>query len=240
MTHTRKLQIHDLIATHRPSTVPGARAFQLGPLDCAFSSDKLNALIGRNGAGKTTLLKSIVGIQPRQSGTLLLDDRALSPHDIAWLPQGAFTPAWYTVTEVLLFGRYPLHRGFPGRSDQLAIERALADLGISEFAGRALASLSSGELQKIHIARALAAEARVLLFDEPTANLDVAAAREVMKLLRDLTSRTHCIIIFASHDLALIEDFATQVSGIRGGQLAATWCDDDVRHESLVEFFTLS
>lgn len=218
-------------------TAHGTRGFHLGPIDAKFTRGKISALIGRNGAGKTTLLRAIAGLTGSTSDAITLSGRALDRKNTAWIPHGAATPSPFTVNDILIFGRYPIHHGYPSKADQQAVALALQSMNLTALRDRRLSTLSSGELQKAHIARALALTTDVLLFDEPTANLDVAAAREVMQLLQDLARKTSCVIIFSSHDLSLIEDFADDVVGIQNGKVAATWNKDQINHRDLVSFF---
>ncbi len=215
----------------------GRGPFALGPLTYNFAPGKMHALIGRNGAGKTTLLRCLAGLEKSCTGTVTLGDATLSPTKVAWAPARPHVASMFTVHEVLMFGRYPRHLGHPTRDDHTAVTELLERMQCRHLAERRLANLSSGELQKILIARALVMPAPVYLFDEPTTSLDVSAAREIMKILQNLAQIDQAVVIFTSHDLALVEDFADQVLGLAAGTITKTWSRPEFTHSELARFF---
>ncbi len=170
------------------------------------------ALIGPNGAGKTTLLRLASGTLAAASGTILLGDHnpAKMPHRqrsrlVALVPQQLDIPFDFSVQEIVEQGRTPylgLLRG-PLREDRLAVDRALDLTDTIHLRHRIFNELSGGERQRVKIALGLAQEAKLLLLDEPTQNLDIGRQAELIQLLHRL--RGEGITIFASiHDLHLV------------------------------------
>jgi iron complex transport system ATP-binding protein len=186
-------------------------------------------LIGPNGAGKTTLLRAVNGLVP-YSGVILLQGRSVASsrrrelaRRVALLPQTPQTPPELTVSEYVLLGRTPYigYLSSEGRADHAAAARALERLGLRRFAGRLLASLSGGELQRVVLARALAQEAQILLLDEPTSALDLGRQQQVLELVDELRRETGLTVISAMHDLTLAGQYADRVLLLDAGRAVA-------------------
>ncbi len=168
---------------------------------------ELVALVGPNGAGKSTLLRALAGLLP---GTPKQD-----PCRVAWLPQGARCAWGLTVAEVTALGRIP-----HGDADPAPVERALAACGLMALRDHRIDRLSGGQARRAMLARVLAGEPAVLLLDEPTADLDPAAAHEVMALLRVRAKHGACVVVVL-HDLALALHHATRMVVLAEGRITA-------------------
>ena len=138
---------------------------------------QLVAVLGPNGAGKSTLFRCILGFLPRYRGEIALcghDLRFLDRRSLArlaaYIPQSSAPVYNYTVRDTVLMGADPFHA--PGPSQQETADRVLETLGIRDLADRGINEISGGERQLALIARAMAQQAKILLMDEPTANLD--------------------------------------------------------------------
>lgn len=167
------------------------------------------ALLGPNGAGKSTLLKALAGLLPYE-GRIAIGDAdvaALSPHKrakrVSYVPQRSLLRSALSVEEVVALGRYVHGSRFGGMSknDKRAIDHALETAHAAGLRDRIFTQLSVGEQQRVLLARALASDAPILLFDEPTAALDVGEAMAVLRLIRTLAARQHTLIVVL-HDLA--------------------------------------
>ena len=181
--------------------------------DVSFSvaPGELVALCGPNGAGKSTLLRLLLGLHAPSSGGVTLAGTpvaALSRRQIArqaaLLPQDAPADVPLSVREAVALGRLPhLGRLRPETAaDAAAVARALAATDTTALAERPIAELSGGERHRVHLARALAQEAPLLLLDEPIAGLDVAHQLAAMDLLRTTVDAGRAVVV-ALHDLAL-------------------------------------
>ena len=168
---------------------------------------ELVALVGPNGAGKSTLLRALAGLLPGAPGQ--------DPRRVAWLPQGARCAWGLTVAEVAALGRIP-----HGDADPAPVERALAACGLVALRDHRIDRLSGGQARRAMLARVLAGEPLVLLLDEPTADLDPAAAHEVMALLRALAAQGACVVVVL-HDLALALHHATRMVVLAEGRITA-------------------
>lgn len=186
-------------------------------------------LIGPNGAGKTTLLRAGVGLIRPDDGSIRLDgqDPACMPplqraRQVAYLAQSR-PLAWpMRVAAVVALGRFSYGAGLGplGTADAAAVARALAACDLTALADRPTDSLSGGELARVHIARALASEAPILLADEPTAALDPRHGFEVMTVLRNsaLAGRT---VLVTVHDLSLAARFCDRLVLLAQGAVMA-------------------
>jgi iron complex transport system ATP-binding protein len=188
---------------------------------------KLVALLGPNGAGKTSLLRLALGLLPAASGTSEIDGsdiRRMSASDrarsIAYLPQTR-PLAWPTrVRDVVALGRFA-HGGPLGRlhgEDAAAVERALTACDLAHLADRNVDTLSGGELARVHLARALATEAPLIIADEPAAALDPLHQHQVMALLKQAAERGGGVLVVL-HDLALAARYADRLIWMLDGQI---------------------
>jgi zinc transport system ATP-binding protein len=172
----------------------------LEAVDFDIAPGEFAAVIGPNGAGKTTLLKLMLGLLEPGRG-------------IGYLPQylkldDAFP---VTVRDVVMMGRLGYgHRFGPFRpSDRLAADRALREVNCHDLQGRPLAELSSGQRQRVLIARALAGEPDLLLFDEPTTSLDPEVQGELYELLYELNKNKTIVVV--SHDLVFVSKHVQKI-----------------------------
>jgi iron complex transport system ATP-binding protein len=150
-------------------------------INFSVESGEILAILGPNGAGKTTLLRCITGMLKWSRGRSLLDGqpiRDMSPGKLwsrmAYVPQARGAATAYTALETVLLGRSSRLGAFsqPGREDLRKAEEVMDLLGIADLAEKKCSAISGGELQMVLIARALAAEPKVLILDEPESNLD--------------------------------------------------------------------
>ena len=177
------------------------------------------ALIGPNGSGKSTLLRVLAGLVPPQSGEVLVAGfaPALGRSRVAYLAQRPQLTEGFPliVRRLVQMGTYAHHGWFEEcRHGDDAVDRALAELGLTELADRPVHALSGGQLQRALLARAFVQGAEVLLLDEPYAALD-AASREIIE--RFLFEQGHAFtVVMATHDPADLARF-DRILEIRNG-----------------------
>ena len=177
-----------------------------------FSCGALTALIGRNGTGKSTLLRAIAGLGEVAHGTIRLADEPLTeirPEElarrIAFVTTERVRIANLRCRDVVALGRAP-YTNWIGRmqeQDREAVEKALAAVGMADYADRTLDRMSDGECQRIMIARALAQATPIMLLDEPTSFLDLPNRYELVRLLRRLAHDEGKCILFSTHELEI-------------------------------------
>jgi energy-coupling factor transporter ATP-binding protein EcfA2 len=212
-------------------TYPGATQPALDGVDLEIAPGELVAVIGANGAGKSTLCYTIAGFAPHYfqgelSGEVLVDGRNTVEQPLAELvkycglvfhnPLNQISGARYTVREELAFGLENL--GVPRAEMLPRIEATLELLGIAELADRAPFALSGGQQQRVALASILVMGPRVLLLDEPTAQLDPLGAKEVFGAIRAL-SRTGVTVVLVEHKPELIAEFADRVIMLSAGRV---------------------
>ena len=168
---------------------------------------EIGILLGKNGSGKTTLFKNILGIHAPSQGAICFDGENLlkmprreRARRIAYVPQDIHFGA-LSVFDSILMGRVSYFGMKASREDYIAVEKIVADMGLREFAHRNVEELSGGERQKIAIARAMAQEPRLMVFDEPTGNLDMANEQLIIHEARRLAKEKNISILSSLHDL---------------------------------------
>jgi len=165
------------------------------------------AVVGPNGAGKSTLLKALAGLLDPMSGTIRIHGHGPCSHIcISYVPQRNQLDWRFPITliDFVMLGRTrrigPLR--MPGARDRALVREALAAVELSSYAGRRIEALSGGQQQRLFIARALAQEAELILFDEPLVGLDVHTHQEVLDLITALQVRD-VTILMSLHDLSI-------------------------------------
>ncbi|QQP92872.1 ABC transporter ATP-binding protein (plasmid) [Skermanella sp. TT6] len=196
-------------------------------------------LLGPNGSGKTSLLRLLAGLKQPHSGRVMLDRedvRAISRRSIAqrvaFVEQHATTNANLKVVDVVKLGRFPHRSMFSGWSsaDEEAVEDALAKAGMTGKRNDPWQSLSGGEKQRAHIARALAQTPRELILDEPTNHLDIQHQIGLLRLVSGLPVTS----IIALHDLNHAAMFCDRLVVLRQGRVVASGHPADVLTEDLL------
>ena len=173
----------------------------------ALEQGEVGILLGKNGSGKTTHFKNILGIEKPKKGSVRFDGEDLlkmtrrdRARRVAYVPQHIHFGD-LTVLDSVLMGRVSYFGMKAGREDMEAVEKILEDMGLESFAARSAEALSGGEKQKIAIARAMAQEPKLMVFDEPTGNLDMANEQLIMQEARKLAKEKGISILSSLHDL---------------------------------------
>lgn len=202
----------------------------LRQVSLSVRSGELWAIVGPNGAGKSTLLEALIGAAPISSGTVRLDSReptAQSTRErarfLTLVGREEGRDLLLSVREVVALGRLPHLDVWGGmkREDLESVEQALIAADCGALAERPFATLSDGERQRVHFARALAQRPRVLLMDEATAHLDLAHRHETLQRVADF-SRGGGAALVVVHDLDLAVRYASRVAVLDRGQLVAS------------------
>lgn len=182
-------------------------AFVLNGASLELKQGEVGILLGKNGSGKTTLFKNILGIEKPKSGEitfagedLLKMSRRERARRIAYVPQHIHFGD-LTVFDSVLMGRVSYFGMKAGREDYDAVEAILRDMQLLDFANRSAEALSGGEKQKIAIARAMAQEPKLMVFDEPTGNLDMANEQLIIEEAKKLAREKNISILSSLHDL---------------------------------------
>jgi ABC-type Fe3+/spermidine/putrescine transport system ATPase subunit len=194
--------------------------FELGPVDLELASGAATAVLGPSGAGKTTLLRAIAGFLPLRAGRILRDGQRVDNEPPERRRFGFVPPnlGLFPDRTVRANVAYPLR--LAGRTDTEERTRSWVErFGLGALAGRYPAQLSSGERQRVAMARALAAEPAALLWDEPLAALDVESREELLELLRELLDSIGTPLVLVTHDPAAAAALATTYVVLSGGRV---------------------
>ncbi len=194
---------------------PGADRDALDDVSLRAHSGQLVTVLGPNGSGKSTLLRLLAGGAEPVRGWVRLNKKALGEwrrRDIARhvgvVTQSEHVPFPIDVRGLVSMGRYPYVGPWrrEGPADRRAVDRAMERCGVLAHAGRAVQTLSGGEMQRVRIARALAQEPGVLILDEPTASLDMHFEMTIFRLLRALAEDGVTVVV-VTHKLNLAARF---------------------------------
>ncbi len=186
-------------------------------LQCEIFEGEMLCLLGPNGSGKSTFIRTIAGLQPALSGSILIHNQRLCEKNTAELAKNmslvltdSVSMQNTTVWDIVSYGRHP-HTNWLGmfsKDDKAIIADAIEKVGLTEYAQRNINTLSDGEKQRAMIAKALAQDTDFIMLDEPTAHLDLPNRIAIMKLLKDLAHSTRKSILLSTHEL----DLAVQVA----------------------------
>ncbi|MFY9555943.1 MAG: ABC transporter ATP-binding protein [Blastocatellia bacterium] len=208
-----------------------------------MDAGQLLAVLGPNGSGKSTLLKILVGILAPAGGSVSICGAALSSMTrreaarlIGYVAQDSAVRFPLTVTEFVLQGRFAQGRllGFESNEDMEAANRAMELTETAAFGTRRVIELSGGERQRVMLARALASGPRLLILDEPVANLDIAHQVKMLELVRKLTIESEMSAVVVTHELNLASDFASNALLLKSGEVIAFGNPPDVITEPLL------
>lgn len=200
----------------------------LSGIDIEVTEGEFLGIVGPNAGGKSTLLKLILGLLKPQSGRIEVFGQAPceASRMLGYVPQYPSFPRDFpiTVEQVVQLGRLGLDRSgaqhgskwralWPSRvsaADRQAVQHALEEVEATDIAKRQIGSLSGGQLQRVLLARALVGEPRILILDEPTANIDQRMESEIFDLLKQLNARMTILVV--SHDVAFISGYVGRVA----------------------------
>jgi len=200
-------------------------------------------IIGPNGAGKTTLLKLLDGLLEPQQGEIRLKRRAMREmsrreiaRQVAILPQEVTFYFNFTSLEIVLQGRAPFLGGLrlEGEKDVEIARNAMDKTGTLQFADLSITELSEGEKQRVLVARALTQQPRLLLLDEPTANLDLNYQVEVMDLVRARSQQEGVAVVMASHDINLAAEYCDRLLLLKEGRVFCQGRPEEVINERVL------
>ncbi|MFP6613319.1 MAG: sugar ABC transporter ATP-binding protein, partial [Pirellulales bacterium] len=219
---------------------PGVRA--LHEVDLTLERGEVLALIGENGAGKSTLMKILAGVQPPDSGRILIDGQptvigsvqAALSKGIALIHQELNLAGNLSVGANIFLGREPLRLGL---IDSAMIHREsqkyLEMIGLNVAPEAIVGPLPIGKQQMIEIAKAISINAGVLIMDEPTSSLSAREAESLFKVVRELRE-SGVSVIYISHRLGEVKELADRVTVLRDGENVGDLSRDEIQHDAMV------
>ena len=220
----------------------------LGDVSFTVRTGEFAGIIGPNGAGKTTLLRVILGLVPAASGRILLNGEPrhrtgakARATTMGYVPQklNLDPDVPLRARDVVSLGLDGNRLGFtfPSRHRRGLVDKALADVGASSYADGRVGELSGGEQQRVMIAHALISRPRLLLLDEPLANLDLASEQEIVALLGKLAREQDIAVLLSAHDMNPLLNVMDRIIYVANGKVATGTTDEVVTTKGLSELY---
>lgn len=215
----------------------------LDRVSLAVGEGQFTGLIGSNGAGKTTLLRVILGLLRPDAGQVLVAGRPLSRRNrlVGYVPQKiALDPDLpMRARDLVALGIDGHCLGLPRRSgaDAGRVEEALDAVGATRFADRRVGRLSGGEQQRVMIAHALVGRPRLLVLDEPLANLDITSTTEIVSVLAAVSADRGVAILISAHDMNPLLAVMDRIAYMADGRVASGRTADVVRSDVLSDLY---
>lgn len=228
----------DVLAVDRVSLAFSGRPV-LTDVTFSLGQGEFCGLIGANGSGKTTLLRTILGFETQDTGSVRIE--GVSGHarlaSVGYVPQKIqFDPDMplraRDLVELGLNG-HRLGLPFPSKARQKLVDEMLLAVDAAGFADQRIGNLSGGQQQRVLIAHALIRQPRLLLLDEPLANLDIRAVAEIVALLRRVSREHGITVLVSAHDMNPLLSAMDRIVYLANGRAASGKTDEVVRTEVL-------
>ncbi len=215
----------------------------LDQVSFGVEAGEFTGLIGSNGAGKTTLLRVILGLQAPESGRVLISGGTR---------RSRIGAIWYVPQKVLLDPDLPMRARdlialgldgqrfgmpLPSRKRRAAVDEMLTAVDAERFADARVGTLSGGEQQRVLIAHALIARPRLLLLDEPLANLDLRSGQEIVNLLHRIAVEQRIAVLLSAHEMNPLLPVMDRVVYLADGRAAAGTTDEVIRADVLTALY---
>lgn len=196
---------------------------------------KVTSLIGPNGAGKSTVMGMISRLVAKDAGLIEFKgksmtewkSRELAKH-LAILTQNNNIQMKLTVEELVAFGRFPHSGGKLNANDRSIIDKSIAYMELEDFRGRFLDELSGGQRQRAYIAMVIAQDTEYILLDEPTNNLDIYHATNLMKIVRRLSDELGKTVVTVLHEINYAAFYSDYICAFKDGRIAKFGTVDEV------------
>ena len=209
---------------------------------------EFTGLIGPNGAGKTTILRVILGLLPPSAGTVTVADAPIGGHRhrrgqsvIGYVPQKLLIEPDMPlrVRDVVALGIDGNRLGvpFPSRARRELVDQTLRSVGADGYADARVGELSGGEQQRVMIAHALISKPRLLLLDEPLANLDIRSAQGIVAVLAKLAREQQIAVLISAHDMNPLAPVMDRIVYVAAGRAAVGSSDEVLRTDVLSRLY---
>lgn len=164
-------------------------------------------LLGPNGAGKSTLLSLILGANKPKKGEICLENKQIDKisnkeraHYLSYVPQ-LLNGNDLTVRETILLGRLPYYKIYPNKNDFEKVNEMIDKFNLGELVDKQTNEISGGERQKVNIARAFIQDSQIVIFDEPTSNLDIKSQVDILSMIKEEKVNAQKSFLISMHDI---------------------------------------
>lgn len=196
-------------------------------VDFEIPKGKVISLIGPNGAGKSTVMGMISRLIERDSGAIEFEKKDITKWKskdlakrLAILTQTNAIQMKLTVRELVTFGRFPYSGSHVTKEDEKIVDRAIEYMELKEFENRFIDELSGGQRQRAYIAMVIAQDTEYVLLDEPTNNLDIYHATNLMKMVRKLCDELGKTVILVLHEINYAAFYSDYICAFKDGKVA--------------------
>ncbi len=205
------------------------RVLAVDSVDLRVGHGEIYGFLGLNGAGKTTTIRALLGMIRPSAGSVRVLGQAVGPHGRGpWGRVGHLVEMPAAYPELTARENLEIARRLQGISDPNATSRAIERLGLAPYADRKAGALSTGNLRRLGLARALLHEPELLLLDEPANGLDPAGVVEIRMLLEGLARDMGVTVFMSSHVLTEVDRMATRIGIIHKGRLIEELAADNL------------
>ena len=212
-------------------------------IDLNLEAGEVGVILGANGAGKSTLFKNILGLVKPNAGEITINGEdminikpRLRAQKIAYVSQNVELPK-LTVYETILMARLPYYALAPSKKDREIVFSIIRDFDLEHYMNKLCSELSGGEKQIVAIARALAQEPDLLVFDEPTSNLDISHSLLLEEKIMQVAKEKNIAVIISVHDLNIAFDLADKFYFINKGEIVAYGGKESFNEENIYKTF---
>lgn len=234
------MKIKELVKQYDGKTVVDSVSFEI-------PKGKVTSLIGLNGAGKSTVMSILSRLIMKDSGIVNLDGRSiekwkskeLSKH-LAILTQSNNIQMKLTVRELISFGRFPHSGGRITDEDKKIIDKAISYMELEDFQDKFIDELSGGQRQRAYIAMVIAQDTEYVLLDEPTNNLDIYHATNMMKIVRRLCDELGKTVVLVLHEINYAAFYSDYICAFKDGKVAKFGkVNDVIREDELSKIYNV-
>ena len=230
--------VKELLKKYNGKTVVDGVSFEL-------PAGKVISLIGPNGAGKSTVMGMISRLIAQDDGSVDFEGKDISrwksrdlAKRLAILTQSSHVQMKLTVRELVAFGRFPYSGSRITAEDEEIIDKAIAYMELEEFEDRFIDELSGGQRQRAYIAMVIAQDTEYILLDEPTNNLDIYHATNMMKIVRRLCDELGKTVILVLHEINYAAFYSDYICAFKDGKIAKFGTVEEVMtKETLSELY---
>lgn len=221
-----------MLGLHAVSFAYTAKTPILNQISLSFPLHQITGLCGQNGAGKSTLLKIIANIESHFTGTVDKSHCA----NIGYVAAEETCPFEFRVEDIVGMGRFPFlgWMGILSPHDKTVIHQVMLETGIIHLKDRMIHTLSSGEKQRVFLARALAQEPSFLLLDEPFTHLDLTQLTFVLNLIKTRHEKQGLGCLIVSHQLSILAEIASQIVFLKNGTVAAKGSPEEMLKPDII------